>query len=91
MFSEVFCIISGKVQRVGYRDFVAKAAKEHGLVGYVKNREDGDVEVLAQGLPDELKLFIEELYEGSVLADVASVGADWRTPKKQYDDFEVTV
>lgn len=90
MFSEVLCIVSGAVQRVGYRDFVVQAAQNYNLKGYVKNREDGDVEILAQGIPDELKLFIEELHAGSVLARVTSVGAEWRTPKKQYDDFELS-
>jgi acylphosphatase len=89
MFSEIICVISGKVQRVGYRDFVLQAAKRLELTGYVRNKEDGTVEILAQGLPDDLKLFIEELHEGSVLAEVESVSADWRSPKEQYDDFGV--
>lgn len=89
MFTEVLCVVSGKVQRVGYRDFVARIAKECSLTGYVQNKEDGSVEVLAQGMPDDLKALIETLHEGSVLAHVDEVSADWRTPVKQYDDFEV--
>ena len=54
MFTEILCVISGKVQRVGYRDFVARAAKDHALVGYVRNKDDGTVEVLAQGTPEAL-------------------------------------
>lgn len=89
MFSEVFCSVSGKVQKVGYRDFITRLAKEDGLTGYVRNKEDGTVEVLAQGTPDQLKTFIELLHEGSVLAHVEAVSADWRTPERQYDDFEL--
>ena len=89
MFTEVLCTISGKVQRVGYRDFVARIAKERSLTGYVQNKKDGTVEVMAQGMPDDLKGLIEELHAGSVLAEVLSVSADWRTPAKTFDDFEV--
>lgn len=89
MFTEVHCIVSGKVQMVGYRDFVVRAAKRHTLNGSVRNKSDGTVEVTAQGTPDDPKAFIEELHEGSPLAHVESVAVDWRTPEKTFDDFEV--
>ena len=89
MFTEIYCIVSGKVQRVGYRAFVESLAHEHHLTGWVKNRNDGCVEVLLQGLPDELKQATQGLHEGSVLAHVDSVGVDWRTPREQFDDFKV--
>lgn len=89
MFTEVCCTVSGKVQGVGFRDFVVRAAKERDLFGYVQNKPDGTVEACAQGTPDELKLFVEELNEGSVLAKVDSVAMDWRTSKEQSTDFEV--
>lgn len=89
MFTEIYCIVIGKVQRVGYRDFVEKIALERGLSGWVKNREDGAVEILFQGLPDDLKSATEEIQTGSVLSRVESVAVDWRTPKVQYDEFKV--
>jgi acylphosphatase len=89
MFTEVFCIAQGKVQRVAYRDFVQRWAAECGITGWVKNKEDGTVEIVAQGIPDELKRFIEALNEGSVLARVDSLAVDWRSPKEHFDDFVV--
>ncbi len=89
MFTEVHCVINGKVQGVAYRDFAQRTAHEYGLVGWVTNKDNGNVEVFAQGEPDSLKLFIEELHKGPVLAKVDSVGVDWRTPKKLIDDFIV--
>lgn len=77
------------VQRVGYRDFVDRYAREHGLTGWVKNKDDGSVETLLQGIPDELKACIEMLHEGSVLARVSSVAVEWRTPAKLCDEFKV--
>lgn len=89
MFSEIRCTIKGKVQRVGYRDFVEGYARDHGLYGWIKNHPDGSVETVIQGLPDDLKLCIEILNEGSLLAKVESLAIDWRTPEKLYEEFKV--
>jgi acylphosphatase len=81
MMSEVVCVVSGDVQRVGFRDFVQTKAMEFGCTGFVV--------VLAQGIPDTLKALIEELHEGSVLAAVTGVSVDWQTPKELFSDFVV--
>lgn len=84
---EIQCHITGKVQRVGYRDFAQDAAAELGLFGYVKNQSDGSVTLVAQGEPEKLRLFVEYLHEGSPLAKVEGVGVEWHTATKLYDDF----
>ena len=89
MFTEIHCVATGEVQRVGYRDFVEGVARERGLTGWVKNREDGAVEILLQGIPDDLKLATQELQIGSVLSRVESIAVDWRTPAQQFDTFKV--
>jgi acylphosphatase len=87
---EMQCTVSGKVQRVGYRDYVEQAAKELGLVGQVQNNPDGTVFVLAQGEPESLLQLVEYLHEGSVLAQVSGVSVEWGTAKESYDEFSVT-
>jgi acylphosphatase len=47
-------LIQGRVQGVGFRWFVHREASELDLRGWVRNTEDGDVEVLASGSPEEL-------------------------------------
>jgi acylphosphatase len=89
MFTEVHCVITGKVQGVGFRAYVERVATERGVTGWVHNRDDGAVEVLLQGIPDVLKECIEDLHEGSVLARVDGVGVDWRTPREHFDEFKV--
>jgi len=89
MFTEIYCVIFGKVQGVGYRDYVDTYAQAHNLCGWIKNNEDGSVEVLIQGTPDQLKTCVEKLHEGPVLARVESSKVDWRTPKKLFDSFGV--
>ncbi|MCA1818293.1 MAG: acylphosphatase, partial [Acidobacteria bacterium] len=44
-------LISGRVQRVGFRFFAQRAAARHQVAGYVRNLADGRVEVLAEGAP----------------------------------------
>lgn len=87
--TEIHCIISGTVQGVRYRDYIQVSANELKVSGWVRNLEDGTVEVCAQGLPDVLKEFIEYLHEGSLQAKVDAVSVDWRTAKRQYDDFSI--
>ncbi len=47
-------IVTGRVQGVGYRWWVVGQARRFGLRGWVRNRRDGSVEVLAIGEPDAL-------------------------------------
>lgn len=89
MFSEIHCVVSGKVQRVGYRDYIECYAKEQELFGWIMNHENGTVEIVLQGTPDELKACIEVLNQGSLLACVENMIIDWRSPEKQYDEFKV--
>ena len=78
-------IVRGLVQGVGYRAACCSRAREVGLGGWVRNREDGSVEVQAEGsLPDlaELRLWCEQGPAGAQVAQVAvstlgSTGQDW--------------
>lgn len=86
---EMNCQIFGQVQGVAYRAYVQEAATQLGLVGYARNLADGSVEVVAQGLPDTLKELVEYLHEGSLRSRVDSVAVEWRTAKKNFDEFSL--
>ena len=47
-------LIQGRVQGVGFRWFVQREAGQLDLRGWVRNTEEGEVEVVASGSPDEL-------------------------------------
>lgn len=57
-------LIRGRVQGVGFRWFVQREASELELRGWVRNTEDGDVEVLASGEAEDLKELRSSLQRG---------------------------
>ena len=69
--------IRGRVQGVGYRWWTASKAGALGLSGWVRNRRDGSVEILAIGDADALETLAKACTRGPALAGVASVE---RTP-----------
>lgn len=90
MFTEIYCVVSGRVQGVGFRAFVESIARERGVTGWVRNDDTRKtVELVFQGIPDVLKECTEDLYRGSVLSRVESVAVDWRTPKEQFTEFKI--
>lgn len=65
--------VRGRVQGVGYRWFVERAAAELGVTGYVRNLDDGRVEVYAAGSADKLSELAGRLWKGPRWADVRGV------------------
>jgi acylphosphatase len=57
-------LIQGRVQGVGFRWFVQREASELELRGWVRNTEDGDVEVVAAGQADDLSELRTSLRRG---------------------------
>jgi acylphosphatase len=65
--------VEGKVQGVYFRASTAKKATALGLVGWVRNLDDGRVELLAQGAPEVLEQLLTWCQKGPVLARVVNV------------------
>lgn len=75
--------VHGKVQGVGYRAWCADIGTALGIDGWVRNRRDGTVEVLAVGAAGPIERLIEALHRGPPLAivtDLAIEAADGVTP-----------
>lgn len=58
-------LVKGRVQGVGFRWFVHREASAIGLRGWVRNTDDGHVEVVAAGEPEDLAELKEALRKGS--------------------------
>jgi acylphosphatase len=57
-------LVRGRVQGVGFRWFVHREASELELRGWVRNTEDGDVEVVAAGVAEDLDELRRSLHRG---------------------------
>lgn len=57
-------IITGRVQGVGFRWFVEREARAIGVGGWVRNNDDGSVEVLASGSDEQLATLRARLKQG---------------------------
>ena len=66
-------LVRGRVQGVGFRWYVREVARDLGLAGWVRNRPDGTVEVVADGERRMLERLREMLREGPDGAAVSSV------------------
>jgi len=58
-------LIRGRVQGVGFRWFVQREAAELDLLGWVRNTDTGEVELVAAGDPEALADLRTELHKGS--------------------------
>jgi acylphosphatase len=85
--SAFFARISGHVQGVGFRYFCRRKAQQFGISGWVRNTEDGKVEVLAEGPPSRVEAFLSYLHEGPPHARVESVEYEIRNPEGRYKSF----
>lgn len=66
-------VIEGRVQGVGYRWWAVQAAAALGLAGWVRNRADGSVEILAIGDEEAIARLATACREGPSHAEVRSV------------------
>jgi acylphosphatase len=69
--------IRGRVQGVGFRWWTRSRALELGLTGYVANRLDGRVLVVAQGSRDTCQRLLDLLKSGDTPGRVDAVDAEW--------------
>ena len=89
----VRAVVHGRVQGVGFRYHAYEQARRLGVTGYVRNKWDGTVEVVAEGRRGALDLFLSWLQQGPRAAHVTHVDVRWPSlgdaPPRQYGTFEV--
>lgn len=73
----VHLIVQGRVQGVFYRAKTQKVAEGLGLTGWVKNCDDGSVEIHAEGSKAKLEELIEWCRKGPALASVSNIDLNW--------------
>jgi acylphosphatase len=81
--------VDGDVQGVGYRNFVTQSARSLGLSGWVRNRYDGSVEVLAEGSRSYLEVLLDALRQGPRSAHVSAVRTEWQPAEGAFSEFKI--
>ena len=82
-------MVQGRVQYVGYRRYLAEAAREQGLAGWVKNNPDGTVEALVQGPPQAIDKFLEAVKNPPPPAHVKRVDTQPTQPSPNLTYFKI--
>ena len=82
-------IIHGMVQGVFFRASTKDKANELRLTGFVRNRGDGTVEVIAEGGRDQLQKLVDWCRKGPQLSHVNDVQLDWQPYIAQFEKFMI--
>jgi acylphosphatase len=81
--------IHGLVQGVSYRAHTRATATRLGLVGWVRNRHDASVELIAEGPRPRLEALLEWCREGPPAARVDAVEPSWSGATGEFDRFDI--
>lgn len=88
-FIQLHAIVHGRVQGVSFRYYTVREAQRLGITGWVRNRRNRTVEVLAEGTRIQLDALVNFLHSGPPSAQVTSVDLSWRHASKNYLNFDV--
>lgn len=80
-------IVSGLVQGVFYRASTADFARKLSVCGWVKNLNDGKVEIMAEGEKQNLEKFVEWCRKGPPHASVSGVDVNWQKYSGEFNSF----
>ncbi len=81
--------VEGRVQGVGFRYFVLDTAQALGVTGWVRNRWDDTVEVMAEGERPVLEKLLAALQRGPRAAFVSKVDVEWAPATGEFKRFGI--
>ena len=82
-------IAKGKVQKVGYRDFVQDSARELGITGDVENLEDGNVKIVCEGEEQKIEEFIRDIKVKRDFIHVSEASVKYEAPTGEFKVFKI--
>lgn len=86
---QLHAVVHGRVHGVGFRDATRRRAADLGLAGWVCNRADNTVEVVAEGDRATLERFLTFLNLGPSAAHVTEVESAWLAASGKFNDFTI--
>jgi acylphosphatase len=85
----IHLVVRGRVQGVYFRASTQREARQLGLTGWVKNRPDGAVEIVAEGEEDQVKDLLSWAQAGPTTARVEKVDTRWRSYTGEFSNFQI--
>jgi acylphosphatase len=82
-------IVSGRVQGVGFRFSAYDEAKDLALAGWVRNLAGGEVEMVAEGKQESLRMLAAWAHLGPPSAHVTEVREDWLDFTGEFTEFRI--
>jgi len=82
-------IVEGRVQGVGFRYFTQERAVFLGLTGWVRNRWNGTVELVAEGPKADLETLLSAVQRGPRAGTTQKVKVDWLEAAGEFSSFRI--
>jgi acylphosphatase len=82
--------VTGRVQGVFFRAHTQEVASKLGLVGWVRNTDDGDVEAVAEGERAPLERFRDWCRRGPSMAQVTHLEERWEASTGEFSRFDIS-
>ena len=82
-------IFSGRVQGVCFRTQTQKAATIFGVYGWIRNKRDGTVEAIVEGVKDDVMSLINWCKSGSPISRVEKVDIAWQDCQDEFSQFGI--
>ena len=87
--SRLHARVTGRVQGVGFRYFVQVNASQLNITGWVRNRWNGSVEVLAEGVRGDLETLLQAIGRGPRPGTTREVQSDWHPATGEFSSFRI--
>ena len=85
----LYASVEGRVQGVGFRYFTQERATFLGLTGWVRNRWNGTVELVAEGSKADLAVLLTAIQRGPRGGTTQNVNYDWQEATGEFNSFYV--
>lgn len=82
--------MNGRVQGVCFRMYAQDRARGLGLTGWVRNRPDGSVEIVAEGDRERLAELEQWCAEGPAHARVTKLTSDFQPASGEFSNFRIS-
>jgi acylphosphatase len=86
---QLHMVVRGRVQGVYFRASVQREARRLGVCGWVRNRTDGALEIVAEGEETAVRDLHGWAQKGPSAARVDKVDTRWRSYVGEYSDFRI--